>query len=83
MSVENVTADVMTSSPGSQAEQLDREVQRRRARVAHDAAALAEQLGDALLERLARSCRCAARRGPPRSTSTTASISSSSWTLPA
>ena len=54
---------------GLQAEQLDREVQRRRARVAHHAAALAEQLGDALLRTRARSCRCAApadRRAAPR-----------------
>ena len=36
---------------GLQPEQLDREIQRRRARVAHHAPALAEQLGDALLER--------------------------------
>ena len=36
---------------GLQAEQLDREVQRGRSRVAHHAAALPEQLGDALLER--------------------------------
>ena len=41
------TAEVMTSSPGEQPEQLDREVERGRAGVAHDAAALAEQLGHA------------------------------------
>ncbi len=59
---------------GFEAEHLDREVERRAAGVAHDAAALAEQLGDALLHRLdvladaqRRSDRRAAPRRPPRS----------------
>ena len=50
---------------GLESEQLDREVQRRRPRVAHDAAAFAEELGDRPARTRARSCRCAAPADRP------------------
>ena len=75
MSVENVTADGDDLVAGFEAEQLDREIQRRRSGVAHHAAALAERARrraasiarDVLADAQRRAARRAARRRPPRS----------------
>ena len=50
MSLENVSGDVMTSSPGSQPEQVDGQPQRRRPAVHHHRVLLGEQLGAPPLE---------------------------------
>ena len=81
MSVENVSAHVTTSAPRREVEQLEREVQRRRARSCTSPRALAEQRrrpgAPSRMTRRPGHSPC----GPERSTSTTASISRSSCTL--
>ena len=68
---------------GLEAEQLDGEVERRRTGVDHDAAPLAERRRRRAAPSRGRCLPMRSAVGPPRSTATTASISSSSWTLPA